>query len=154
MIIQLHSTSYTLDFIYFSAYANYAQMPNLLWCKELFQLQLLPLLPKIYAKAFHSGNTYSPIKCPKISPKGLQMLHQYVCLKLIGNPSRDSPVAFVLDVHHLDFAVPALRPATTVTVQHEVIHLEAAEDWSGIHQISASLITQWTLLRCFEPLWC
>lgn len=58
-------------------------------------------------KALQSGNTYSPIKCPKISPKGLQMLHQYVCVELIGNPSRDSPVAFVLDVHHLDFAVPA-----------------------------------------------
>jgi len=65
------------------------------------------------------------------------MLHQYVCVELIGNPSL-SPVAFVLDVHHLDFAVPAnkvtvfwgsaVRPATTVTVQHEVIRLEAAED--------------------------
>lgn len=49
-MIQLHSTSYTLDFIYLSVYANYAQMPNLLWCKELFQLQLLPLLPKLMQK--------------------------------------------------------------------------------------------------------
>ena len=138
-------------------------MPNLLWCKELFQLQLLPLLPKLM-QSIAKWETPSPIKCPKMSPKGLHLLHQYVCLKLIGNPSRDSPVAFVLDVHHLDFAVPAkrwlfflgsaLRPATTVTVQHEVIHVEAAEGWSGIHQISASLITQWNLLRCFESLWC
>lgn len=77
---------------------------------------------KTYAKALQSGNTYSPIKYLQKS----HLLHQYVCLELIGVTL--SPVAFVLDVHHLDFAVPALRPGTTVTVQHEVIHVEAAED--------------------------
>ena len=124
-IIQLHSTSYTLDFIYLSVYANYAQIPHLLWCKELFQLQLLPLLPKL----MHSISQWTKkTPSPKMSLKGLQMLHQYVCgLELIGNPSL-SPVAFVLDVHHLDFAVPANK-VTVFLVSSETSHYSNRTAW-------------------------